>query len=240
MAARKSAVRSTKGRTTTRVRVSSADDIYDRMLAAIMEHRLPPGTKLTEDRLGEIFGVSRARVRQVLARLAHEKLVTLLPNRGAYIASPTVAEAREIFDMRRLMEPGIVQRFIAAGDARKIAQLRRHVAAESRARAAGDRAAIIRLSGEFHTLIADLAGNALLAKTMRELTLLTCLIIFLYDTPAVPACPHHEHDEIIDGIEARDERRATSLMLRHLDHVEASLDLRMHFSETPDLARALA
>lgn len=216
------------------------EQIYERILAAIIEQRLPPGTKLGEDKLGEIFGVSRARVRQVLARLEHETLVTRPPNRGAFVAEPTIEKAREIFDMRRLIEPGIVRRFLAVKDANKIAQLRRHVATEAKARAANDRRAIIRLSGEFHILLAEMADNSMLAKAMREFAVLTCLIIFLYDTPATPACPYHEHDQIIDAIEAGDERKAVDAMLRHLDHVEDSLDLRVSFPATPDLAAALA
>src|SRR5688572_14525641 len=89
------------------------DAIYERLLAAIFEHRLPPGTKLGEDRLAAIFGVSRARIRRVLPRLAHEGLVTLEPNRGAFVAKPTVMEARDVFEARRLIEPGILERLMA-------------------------------------------------------------------------------------------------------------------------------
>src|SRR5512145_1772741 len=90
----------------------TADDIYERVVSAIFEHRLAPGTKLGEDRLALIFGVSRSRIRPALARLAHEKLVRLEPNRGAFVAAPSPREAHEIFDARRLIEPGIVRRLV--------------------------------------------------------------------------------------------------------------------------------
>lgn len=54
--------------------------MYDRMVSAILDHRLPPGTKLVEDKLAAAFGVSRTRVRPVLVRLANEQVVTLTPN----------------------------------------------------------------------------------------------------------------------------------------------------------------
>ena len=98
------------------------------------------------------------------------------------------------------------------------------MAQESAARAANDKRAIIRLSGEFHQLIAEIAGNRFLAKTLRELETLTCLVIILYDAPNVPACPYHEHSDLVDVIEARDEQRAADHMVEHLRHVEASLD----------------
>lgn len=220
--------------------VQSEDAIYRRLLAAIFEHRLPPGTKLGEDRLAGIFGVSRARIRRVLPRLAHERLVTLEPNRGAFVAKPTVDEARDIFEARRLIEPGIVSRFIEVAGRTGVTRLRQHVQAERRARAAGDKQAIVRLSGEFHVLMADIAGNAMLARTMRELTLLTCLIIALYDAPAVPHCRSDEHGEIVDAIAAGDHARAVRLMVEHLDHVEDGLNLDAEQPVELDLEAALA
>lgn len=217
------------------------DAITERILAAILEHRLAPGTKLGEDRLAGIFGVSRARVRRVLPRLAHEGVVRLEPNRGAFVAQPTVNEAREVFEARRLIEPGIVERLVQRGDLRTITvRLRQHVAAERRARAAGDTRSIVRLSGEFHILLADLGGNALLAKTMRELASLTCLIIALYDKPSVPACLGEEHGELVDALAAGEGARAIKLMAQHLDHVEENLDLTVAEPGPVDLESALA
>ena len=56
-------------------RKNTHDEIYERIYAAILEHRLPPGAKLVEERLADIFRTSRARIREVLARLAHEQTV---------------------------------------------------------------------------------------------------------------------------------------------------------------------
>jgi DNA-binding GntR family transcriptional regulator len=219
---------------------ASEDVIYERILAAIFEHRLPPGTKLGEDRLASIFGVSRARIRRVLPRLAHEGVVTLEANRGAFVAKPSVEDARDVFQARHIIEPGIVERVLAHPDrAGIVAQLRQHVAAERRARAANDTRAIVRLSGEFHMLLADMAGNALLAKTMRELASLTCLIIALYDKPAVPSCLGEEHAEIVDAIAKGQKERAVERMLHHLKHVEENLDLHIAEPAPADLEAVL-
>jgi len=159
---------------------AAEDAIYEKLLTAIFEHRLPPGTKLGEDRLAGIFGVSRARIRSVLPRLAHEGVVRLEPNRGAFVAKPSVAEARDVFETRRILEPAIAQKLALDRSRRSdLAPLRQHVAAEARARASGDTRAVVRLSGEFHVLLAERSGNEVLAKTMRELASLTCLIIAL-------------------------------------------------------------
>ena len=207
-----------------RAALPSVDAIHQRVLTAIVEHRLPPGTKLGEERLAGVFGVSRTQIRQVLERLAHDNIVTVQPNRGAFVSSPTVEEAREVFAARRLIEAELIRQATRLATAADVKRLRGHVARESAARAANDKRAIVRLSGEFHQLIADIAGNRFLAKTMRELETLTCLVIILYDGPNVPACPYHEHSGLADAIEARDADRAATFMVEHLRHVESALN----------------
>lgn len=219
---------------------SSEDAIYEKLLNGIFEHRLPPGMKLGEEGLARIFGVSRARIRSVLPRLAHEGVVRLEPNRGAFVAQPTVAEARDVFETRRILEPAIVRTLAQDHDRRRdVAPLRQHVAAEAKARAQGDTRAIVRLSGEFHILLAERTGNEILAKSMRELASLTCLIIALYDKPAVPSCLGEEHGHIVDALAAGDGDRAARLMVEHLDHVEQNLDLSLPEPVPVDLEAAL-
>lgn len=201
------------------------DEIYEKIYVAILEHRLPPGTKLAEERLAEIFGVSRARVREVLARLAHEQTVELFPKRGAFVAKPTIEQAMDVFEARRLIEPAVLRRLVETLTPERVARLRQHHALEQDARRRDDKRAIVRLSGEFHALLADLAGNSALARHMRELTTQTCLIIFLYDAPTASTCLADEHAEIVEAVAHRDTARAEALMLEHLDHIESSLKL---------------
>ena len=207
------------------VREQSVDAIAEKISTAILEHRLAPGTKLGEDRLATIFGTSRAKVREVLARLAHEQIVELVPQRGSHVAKPTIEQARDVFEARRLIEPGVLRRLVGTIDDFKMQRLRRHLELEADARQRGDARAVVRLSGEFHLLLAELAGNSALARTMRELSTLTCLIISLYDAPTATSCRADEHEEIVDAIKRGDAKRAETLMLHHLDHIQESLKL---------------
>ena len=213
--------------------------IYDRILKAVLEHRLPPGTRLVEDKLAELFDTSRAQVRDVLARLADEAVVTTIPNRGAFIASPTIDDTRGVFEARRLIEPALVRRLIARRDTEAVDRLRTLVEDEERARALQDRPTMVRLSGEFHIRLAEYAGHRLLARSMRGLATLTCLAIFLYDAPHATACREDEHDLLLNAIARRRANRAAELMLEHLNHVESSLDLKAPRDEAVDLADAL-
>jgi DNA-binding GntR family transcriptional regulator len=206
-------------------REKANDEIYEKIYIAILEHRLHPGTKLGEDRLASIFNVSRARVREVLARLAHEQIVDLFPQRGAFVAKPTPEQAMDVFEARRLIEPAVMRRLISTLSPDKIARLRQHQELEQDARRRDDRRAVVRLSGEFHQLLAELAGNSALARSLRELSTLTCLIIFLYDAPTAISCRADEHSDIIEAISKRNSHLAEKLMLEHLDHIEKSLSL---------------
>lgn len=207
---------------------ASVDEISDKILGAVWEHRLPPGTKLVEEKLAAVFGVSRTKIRLALARLSHDGILTIEPNRGTFVSSPTVEQARQVFDARRLLEPALMRALCSSGVRREqLQRLRKNIALEGEARSRNDRRATIRLSGEFHVLLAGLGQNAYVGRYMRELCSLTCLVIALYDAPGTPACPHHEHIAIVDALEARDAETACALMLEHLDHVENTLRLEM-------------
>mgnify|MGYP001339386987 CR=1 FL=1 len=222
---------------------ASKADIYERIYDAIVEHRLMPGTKLSEERVARLFSVSRTQVRGVLQRLAVEQLVTMIPNRGAFVTTPSADEARDVLEVRRTLEPAIVARLIRRiGDGKApqaLRQLRAITKQEHQAHAKGDRRASVRLSGEFHVKLAQCSGSPVMTRMMRELTPLTCLAILTFEAPTATACPDDEHDRLIDAIETGDEAAAMSLMIEHLDHIEASLSLEQTHDPETDLARAL-
>lgn len=213
--------------------------MVETILAAVIEHRLPPGTKLAEEKLALHFGVNRARIRQVFDRLAHDGIVTRQHNRGAFVSEPSAEDARELFAVRRLIEPAIVHAAAARIDRTAKKRLDAHLAAEAAANRVGDVRALIRLTGEFHLLLADLAGNSLLARLLRELETRTSLIIFLYDRPHQPSCRGHDHVKIAAAVLRGDGAEAARLMLQHLDEVEKGLDVRRGATGTLDLAEAL-
>lgn len=130
-----------------------------------------------------------------------------------------------MFEARRLIEPAVLRRLIETLTPEKLARLRQHQDLELDARRRDDKRAVIRLSGEFHSLAAELAGNSALARNMRELSVLTCLMIFLYDAPTATSCRADEHSQIIEAIAKRDAARSERLMLLHLDHIESSMKL---------------
>jgi DNA-binding GntR family transcriptional regulator len=204
---------------------SSSDEIYERIYLALLEHRLMPGTKLAEERLASIFNSSRARVRDALSRLAYEQIVEVFPKRGWFIAKPSVDQARDVFEARRVIEPAVMRRLAKGMNPEKLRALREHLQKEMDARTAGDKRAVIRLSGEFHNLAASLAGNSSFTRSLRELSTLTCLVILVSAAPIVTSCRADEHEKIVTALGAADGETAAALMLEHLDHIEGSLTL---------------
>ncbi len=114
--------RSTRSAPVRRKRLKAAsveEEIYRQIVQAVMELRLPPGTKLDEDGLAAIFGVSRTRLRKVISHLANEQIVTQRLNHGAYISRPSVKEAQDIFEARRGVEELAIRNRLRANAARR-------------------------------------------------------------------------------------------------------------------------
>jgi len=202
------------------------DRIYEEMFTAILEQRLAPGTKLSEDTLGEIFGVSRTVVRTVLQRLAHERIVRIHANRGAFVSEPTPEEAREVLQARRLIEEGVMRLAVMRRTGADIDALRHMVSEEQQSLDKGAHETWVRQSGDFHLKLATVAGSETLAAYVKELVSRTSLIIVQYQKGASSSCSCDEHTEIIDAIEAQDEERAVTLMLQHLQACEEQLNLK--------------
>ncbi|MGL4559417.1 MAG: GntR family transcriptional regulator, partial [Afipia sp.] len=104
--------------------------IVEHIFEAIIEQRLPPGTKLSESALCEAFGVGRMRVRRSLLLLASREVVELRANRGAFVASPTAEQAAEIFEARLILEPDIARLAVERATDDDIVLLSRHLEAE--------------------------------------------------------------------------------------------------------------
>jgi DNA-binding GntR family transcriptional regulator len=203
--------------------------IRDHLRDAIVDRRLAPGTKLNEAEVGTLFDVSRTVVRAALQALAFEGLVKTERNRGAFVASPTPDEARQVFESRRLIEPGLARAAAERVTPAVIAAFRERLHDENRLlseRGPSARRAEIHASGDFHLLLASVAGNTILLRFMEELVARSSLVIALYGRSGASSCGHNEHANIVSALEAGDGETAAQLLVTHIDHIEADLDLR--------------
>lgn len=213
--------------------------IVETLTRAIVEHRLQPGTKLAEQKLADHFGVSRTLVRQALFQLVQKHLVRMEPARGAFVAAPTVEEARQVFHVRRLLEAEVVREFIRKVTPGKLKALREHIAREKAAMGRDDASERQQLLGDFHVRIAELADNTVLSQILRDLVSRSSLITLMYQRDSFAAHSQEEHVELVKALAAKDEKRAVRLMEEHLLHVEESLAFDRPVP-THDIAVALA
>jgi DNA-binding GntR family transcriptional regulator len=211
----------------TKSKTSDADKrIYEAVFLAVRSQQLRPGTKLTENSLSELFGVSRTIVRKALQRLAHEHIVELRPNRGATVASPSREETSEVFAARRAIEAAILPMVVAKANKSHIAKLKQHIRMEHHAFESGDRPTWIHLTGEFHLMLAEIGGNRVLSRYLSELVSRCSLIIAMYDSSSSMPCDNDEHDRVIDLVAARDLNGVVEMMDQHLLEIEQRLNLR--------------
>jgi DNA-binding GntR family transcriptional regulator len=202
---------------------SATHTIVEALTRAIVEHRLLPGAKLAEQKLADHFGVSRTLVRQALFQLSQNRLIRLEPARGAFVAAPSVEEARQVFAVRRMLEAEMTRAFMRDSTPEKIAALRAHIAQERQAVAGEDVPGRTELLGDFHVHMATLMGNTVLAQILGELISRCALITLMYQSRHEAEHSTDEHEAIVDAMAAGDSQRAVHLMNEHLDHVEASL-----------------
>ena len=192
--------------------------IYRALRHAIIEQALAPGAKLPEDAIGERFGASRTIVRAALGQLAAEGLVELRRNRGASVATPAWEEARDTFEVRLGLERLVMERLAGRLSGEEIRRLEAHVDEEERARG-NDEPLSIRLATEFHILLAEMTGSAVLARYVGELSSRCGLILALYSRPHSSECAVNEHRAVIAALAAGDAGRAGALMDEHLEAV---------------------
>ncbi|HEY0200639.1 MAG TPA: GntR family transcriptional regulator, partial [Burkholderiaceae bacterium] len=207
---------------------------------AIVDHRLRPGTKLAEQKLADHFGVSRTLVRQALFQLSQNRLITMEPSRGAFVATPSVQEARQVYAVRRMLETEMARTFAREATPEHIRILREHVQREKIAVEREDVSGRTELLGDFHVRMAELLNNEVLAQLLGELISRCALIALMYQSSNAAMRSHDEHALLMDALAARDADRAAQLMHAHLLHVEANLAVDRSTMPTEDISLALA
>ena len=219
-----------------RAAVSVTDQIVDSITDAIVERRLMPGTRLPEQQIADLFSVSRTVVRQALNQLSRDRLVTLEPARGAAVAMPSIEEARQVFQVRRLVEGGMARSLAATITDAQLGQLRAHLRDERLAVTRSDVPGRTRLLADFHVVLARLMGNEVLAELIADLLSRSQLISLMYQSGHSAEHSRADHVEIVEALARRDGRAAARLMERHITDVEHNLRLD---PQNPDLANVL-
>jgi DNA-binding GntR family transcriptional regulator len=188
--------------------------VLEAITRAILTGELPPGRSLVETELAAALGVSKTPVREALKTLAGTGLVTMSPYRGATVRAIDDATARQIYDMRLLLEPEAVRRAVAAHRGGMLAAARE---ALERADTAPDQAARSLANREFHRALYLDCGNPLLTAALDNLRDQTALIsVAAWQQAPSWRQEAGEHRAILAAAADGDAERAAGLLAAHI------------------------
>lgn len=199
------------------------DDLYPRVFDAILDQRIAAASRFTEEGLGQMFGASRGQVRRVLTQLSHERVVILRTNHRPQVATAAPEHTRQILHARSLTETTLIQLFCQQRRPEALIELRASIEKQRQYRARGQHGAAIRLSGEFHLQLANLAGNAPLARFIGSLVPMTSLAIAQCGQQTDWDHTGDTQSAIVDAMANTDVNAAVRLLSQHLADLERNL-----------------
>jgi DNA-binding GntR family transcriptional regulator len=184
---------------------------------AILDMRLLPGERLIERELVEWSGVSRATVREALRELAAESLVEIIPRRGAIVSSPSVREAREIYDIRAILEGSACRQCSDNATAAQLKVLRRAFEGFKRSADTGSVPAMLKAKARIYDAIFAGAGNTTIKQLLSQLQArVTSLRALSMSQDGRIESTLAEISAIVEAIEARDSSGAELASIEHV------------------------
>lgn len=136
---------------------------------AIAQGRFSPGERLVERELCDLLGVSRTSLREALRDLESDGIVTSLANRGVIVASVSLRTAREIYEVRALLESLLAERFARLASGAQLVALEQSV--KRLARAHAERSGVLQAKSNFYEALMAGADHALVASMLRSIQL---------------------------------------------------------------------
>lgn len=187
--------------------VTLRDQVFDEIQRAILEKQLKPGDHIREQELTESLQVSRTPVREALALLERDGLVTISRNRGCFVRRFDEVDIREIFEMRTALENFAASLIIDCIQAHDFDYLEQLVLRQIELVAQPDRPEVSRLDLDFHKYIVRLAGNSRILRTWQIIAMQYTLLFSYFDGELLQANKQlmlDSHHEILAALRSRD------------------------------------
>jgi DNA-binding GntR family transcriptional regulator len=189
--------------------------LVDNLRQAILDHRFTPGQRLIERELVELTGVSRTSVREALRELAAEGLVQTIPNRGVVVATLEADEARQLYQVRGVLEGLAGRLFVENASEPQRRALRKQMAVIERLATRGQ--SILQAKDHFYEVLFAGGGNVALHQTASGLhARVRALRSLSLSVPGRTDESLRELREIMAAIEAGDAERASQACQQHV------------------------
>lgn len=200
------------------------DLVFEAIREAILNNRLKPGERLMEVQLAEEMGVSRTPVREAIRMLELEGHVVMVPRKGAYVATLTLKDAAEVFEIRSSLE-GLAAALAAERITdQEIMYLDKILDTISTAEAKGDVKTIIKEDTEFHHVLFNASRNTRLAQMASNLKeQIGRFRVQSFSNPIRQKNVILEHKAILDAIKQGDAENAEKLAKEHIYKVEHNI-----------------
>ncbi|MGM7646114.1 GntR family transcriptional regulator [Nocardia sp. JW2] len=197
------------------VKKSLRDQAYEELRDRIIDLRLSPGQRLVERDLATELDISRIPLREALHLLEREGLVVIVPRQGAIVAPFTVADVRDLFDVRESLEVLAARLAAERAESADLTALRAQLTAARRATERGEQAAIAAANAGFHAIIVEISGNPLLQSLLRPLESRVRWLFHL-TKERDPGTQCDEHEALYAAIAAGDPQAAADIAYRHV------------------------
>ncbi|WP_160122147.1 GntR family transcriptional regulator [Rhodovarius lipocyclicus] len=223
-------------RATTRVRpaaprkraVALKDRAYDIIKHHIITCRFAPGEKLNEAQVGARLNLSRMPVRNALAKLALEGLITIRPRKGLEVRPIDPEELLQIIEARTINECRAIRLAARHVTEEELEALREVIQRTESAEASHDTETMMLLDREFHDLLARASRSAVFFDILRNLHDRAVRFWFIsLNEQAQQGMVLRDHREILEALEARDGMTASRAMARHIDAFRRNVTQRM-------------
>ncbi len=207
---------------------------------AIYHRKLPPGAKLNERDIAELYGVSRTVVRQALIRLSQDGLVEISPKRSSSVWRPTFDDAFELYQMLLVLESGVIDQLIKTITPDQLKALRAHTVKERVAFEKGRHDLGDKLGREFHIILIGFLNNSTLNQIHNQLRRREALINAMFRVGFDYCQLRDEHGQLVECLERKDGEAAKTLLASHYNLVIRGYKFDAMVAPEVDLRLALA
>ncbi|MBR3624519.1 MAG: GntR family transcriptional regulator [Selenomonadaceae bacterium] len=198
--------------------------VSEALRKAIREGVLLPGERLMEIQLSEELGVSRTPVREAIRKLDQEGYVVMMPRRGAYVASITIRDINEIFEIRRALESLSSSLAAERISADELETLQRLLVEIGRYIKSKDMEKIVETDIKFHDLLYQASRNARLVGIISNLReQLTRFRTLSMSYPGRLEETLKEHKAMVDAMAKGDAAAARKAAEKHMERSEQTL-----------------
>lgn len=198
-------------------RTVSAQDVYNYVRDKIIARELFPGSRIIEEELADALHTSRTTVRAGITRLNYDGFVEVKPNRGAFVAQPTLADMTHVYDLRVVLETMAVRLAISRITEAGLQRMERNLERQIELEKDYSMAEYVQLNQSFHWEIFRAAGNEYLEKYLRELFNKSAISLIFYDASRSGKLSIETHRQILEALKNRDEEAAVAAIRADID-----------------------